>query len=279
MSRINRPVLIVLGVGLCLGAATTADALLIAHYSFDETSGTTLNDVSGGGNTLTFNASPTWGVPGAFGTAATVNGQGALARTPGTNPGTISNFQSITGNKVTVAFWAQPARESVGSNPFYIGTSNGGQGNRILASHLEWSDGRIYWDVDWGDGSNQRVDQVGGATADRLHHYAMTYNGDTGLMQVYKDNAILVSNTVATDTSIGWSSINNIELGAFSFHSYWPGTLDDFAIWDEPLSAFQIGNVFRLGAASYDVPEPSTFLVWSLLAGLGLGCAAYRRRR
>jgi hypothetical protein len=27
------------------------------------------------------------------------------------------------------------------------------------------------------------------------------------------------------------------------------------------------------------IPEPSTFLVWSLLAALGAGTAAYRRKR
>lgn len=244
-----RVVLVALVSCLACGASFAG---VVAYYPFDEGGGTTVNDASGNGNTLTFNGTPTWQATGAFGGSVYVDGQGALARAGGVNPGTIANFQAVTGNKASVTFWARAATESRGSNPFYIGDSAGGQGNRILASHLEWSNGIIYWDVDWGDGSNQRLDQAGGNTADQLHHYAMTYNGDNGRISIYKDGAVLRTATTATDSAIAWNSIRNVEIGAFSFASYWAGELDDMAILNDEMTGAQVSNAKNFGVGNYD---------------------------
>ena len=55
--------------------------------------------------------------------------------------------------------------------------------------------------------------------------------------------------------------------------------LDDLAVFNLALADWQISNVMRLGPANYNVPEPATLLIWSLLAGLGIGVGWRRRRK
>lgn len=248
-----------------------ASAGLIAWYEFEETSGSTVFDSSGNGNDLSYLGGGNQDVAGVFGNG--IRPRNVLARTGGASSSTITNLNALTTNQVTISFWANVDRESIASNPFYVSTSSNSQGTRIFASHLEWSNGQIYWDAAWDQSGANRTQAVGGTVSDAYHHYVMTYDGDAGELFLYKDNVLLSSNTSAPGGDINWSSIRNFELGAFSFVRYWDGTMDDFAIWDEVLSDSNRTTAFTRGVAA--VPSPT-----AALAGLvGLGTLVMRRRR
>jgi hypothetical protein len=256
-----------------LASSISSMAALVAWYPLDEGSGSTAGDASGNGNRLDGNV--TWLGTGAFGGSANVGanyGNGSLlARTGGS--GSLAGINATTGNQVSISFWLKPDAESQGSSPFWIGDSSTAAGNRVFQAHLEWTDGNTYWDVSWGDGTNQRLSGMLGTVSDALHHYVLTYNGDTGAMNVYKDGVPTLTGTAATQASLPWASINNFEIGAASFGAFWPGgQVDDFAIFNHELSQAEVNTARTQGIAGL-VPEPSTVAI------LGLGGLLLLRRR
>ncbi len=56
------------------------------------------------------------------------------------------------------------------------------------------------------------------------------------------------------------------------------GDVAEILVYNTALSAEQIQGIENYLFASYPVPEPATLLVWSLLAGLGVGLG-WRRRK
>jgi len=59
-----------------------------------------------------------------------------------------------------------------------------------------------------------------------------------------------------------------------NFKGFFDGRLDEIALYDRALSAAEIRQHYQ----SALVPEPATLLIWSLLAGLGIG-VGWRRKR
>jgi len=55
------------------------------------------------------------------------------------------------------------------------------------------------------------------------------------------------------------------------------GILDEAVFYNRALGRGEILN--HAVAAGFPIPEPSTLVIWSLLAGLGLGIACRRRMR
>ena len=256
-----------------LSAACTASASLVAWYPLDEAGGTVVNDATGNGSPMQTTTTG-WLPTGAFGGSYQLSAGNTLLARTGSN-GSLAGINATTGNKVTIMFWLKPNNESMGSSPFWISDSSSSAGNRLFQAHVEWTDGNTYWDSSWGDGSNQRVAGNLCVIADALHHFAFTYNGDTGLTEVFKDGVALISGTTAPQASLPWSSIQNMEFGAASFDSWWGGgQIDDIGIFNEALSPAQINVARTSGVSALAVPEPST----AAIAGLA-GLFLIRRRR
>jgi hypothetical protein len=258
---------------LLLAAPLSAQATLVAWYPLDEGSGTVANDASGNGNFMA--SSGTWLGTGAFGGSIQLGPTSSLLARAG-GSGSLAGLNATTGNKISVSFWLRANGESSGSSVFYAGNSNTASASRFINTHMEWSDGTTYWDVGWATpGAGPRISGDLGTVSDVLHHYVLTYNGDDGAMAVYKDGAVAISGTSGTIASLPWAGIQNFEIGALSFSSFWPGgQIDDFAIFNTVLTPAEVNTARTLGVAAL-VPEPGTLSMGLLgLAGL---CA--RRRR
>ncbi len=259
-----------------LFAPLTSQGALVAWYPLNEGSGSVVNDASGNGNTMTTGAP--WLGTGAFGGSVQLGSASLLSRA-GVGGTSLAGLNATTGNKISVSFWMKANAESQGSSVFYMGTSASGKGNRFLNAHVEWTDGNTYFDVGW-DAANSGPRLVAnlGTVSDALHHYVMTYDGDTGAMAIYKDGTLAGSGTSNTLATLPWASIQNFEIGALSFESFWPGgQVDDFAIFNTVLTEQQRNIARTQGiAALVTVPEPGTalFSMMALMVGMML-----RRRR
>ena len=253
--------------------SSVASAALVAWYPLDEGSGTVVADASGNGNTMTAAGGGTWSGTGAFGGSYHVGPNGGVVARTGVF-GSLSGINATTGNDVTIAFWAKADAESMGGSVFYISDSTSAAGNRIFQSHLEWTNGLTYFDTDWTSGTS-RVSGDVGSVSDVMHHYAFTYDGDSGAMAVWKDGVPTLTGTGDVKASLPWASIQNMEFGAASFSAYWGtgGQLDDIGIWNEVLSPSAIAQIRTSGIGS-TVPEPGVTALALLAGAIGV-----RRRR
>lgn len=262
---------------LAVWCAPASRSSLVLWYPLDQGSGTEVTDASGNGGNITWNGNGTWNATGPFGGSLTLGASGSLlARTNTANDNTIALLNAQTSAEASITFWAKANVESQGSSVFYIGNSSTNAGNRVFNSHLEWTTGETFFDVDWGDGSDNRTSGNFGLSADQMHHYAMIYNGTAGTIAIYKDGGVASSANFAPDTSLPWSSISNFEFGAASFDTWWGGgQLDDIAIWNHALSPEDVTTIFTQGVSGLAVPEPSS-LAYSLS---GLLLVAWFRAR
>jgi len=103
------------------------------------------------------------------------------------------------------------------------------------------------------------------------HHIAAKGIGGSTLF--YIDGGYVGQSGFQALTDVG--SLGNNYTGGQKFSNY----LDDLAVFNTALADWQIrglGNGY-FGPGNIPVPEPASLLVWSLLAGLGIGLA-WRRR-
>lgn len=268
------------GIGILAGHAS-----LVAHYKFDETSGTTAVDELGNSNAT---------IEGTVGFVAGVDG-GAFS------------FDGSTANNVTVA---DAAFLVSGSNPA-AGPGAGLGGNFTISAWLSFSDtstnvGATITLVDQDGSSNSYADisrigngafgggldgnligrtRIGNTilqntTADpfgdgSFHHVAFVVDSANSLQEIYVDG-LLQSSVMGTPTLAAFSDLTFGHLDRPSGQTdvdAFTGLIDDVQIYDEALNSSQIS--YLANNAGLAVPEPSSLA----LAGFGAVALMRRKRR
>jgi len=227
---------------------------LVAHYNFDEGSGTTLIDSVGGHNATILNQD---------GSATTYNGwvtghDGTAGGAYNFN-GAVFGYQAggaamPGGPQQTVAFWFKgnssiiPGSRYPYSEAFY---SNTGTLNYMDTSWCPYPPTTIATVVAGSGYSDQTYVALGSAINDgSWHHIAMVKDATAGYLKIYldlelKSNVTGMTNTIPAST--------NLFIGSSVYGgTIWNGAIDDLQI--------------------YATPEPAT------MALLGLGALVLRRR-
>ncbi|HWB02783.1 MAG TPA: chitobiase/beta-hexosaminidase C-terminal domain-containing protein [Verrucomicrobiales bacterium] len=159
-------------------------------------------------------------------------------------------FDAITArNGVAISTWvygaaAQPSAGFL----FFAGSDASGSGIRVLDAHLPWSDSVIYWDTaGCCDTSRQRV-QIGEPNPDmwrgRWNHYVLQKDGDR--KEIWQNGSLILPGT-STDAMMNFRSLYigaQTAAGATGYR----GLIDDFAIWDGPLTPQQIAALAAGGS-------------------------------
>lgn len=101
-------------------------------------------------------------------------------------------------------------------------------------------------------------------------------------VQLYMDGALVVNvndpGTALTDNGSGQLFIGGNPQGdatsaTLNRYRAWNGGIDDVGMWNRPLSAAEVGEIYAAGQLGL-IPEPTS----GLLSLLGLGLALRRRR-
>ncbi len=269
---------LLLALGLIFASLAPLRAGLIAWYKFDEGSGTDVHDSSGRGNDLTFEGTGQSWTAKTGATFANSGGSlyfngagGAVAQdspfAPNVQSQTINWIRSRTGGKATVSFWTNTdvASGIQATSPFYLSNLNDANAwQRILNAHVLWTGGIAYFDVD-NDGNEtggySRFSATTTLPVSTWTHWAFVFDSAAGTtaMKVYRNGAALNAGTAATFTgNIGWQYADRFEIGGGN-KTNWSGALDDFALWDEALSAAQVGSVYSGGVTAVFKPSLETF--------------------
>ena len=268
-SMLPRILCVALFAAVIASTPVPAPAGVVLWYPFNEGSGAVVSDSSGNGNHLSANAGGfLWnqksGAP--FGGSIHFNGTGsALAQKNSvTVQGqTIDSLRARSGNKATITFWANPDTQGQGTSPF--GFLKAGPG-RVLQTHLLWTDSNVYWDVGSAGASGDAFYRASAATTSAPSvwtYWAFVYDGalTTQTLKVYRDSALVASASVANPLAVNWAGIDIAELGTSQIYgSRWVGSMDDFALWDEALSASQIATVRASGVQALVPPRINSFI-------------------
>ncbi len=137
---------------------------------------------------------------------------------------------------VTVAFWCfgSPTLQPMNGTAFEAIDSSG---NRLLNSHLPWSDSNVYWDAGYGGTSYDRINKV--ATSLEIkgqwNYWTFTKNVATGSMKIYLNGTLWYSVTGKTKRMKGIKTFH-IGQGNWSGSLTYEGKIDEFAVFNSELN-------------------------------------------
>jgi chitodextrinase len=233
-----------------VGAAPSG---LVAAYSFDAGSGTTLADASGTGNTGTI-AGATWSSAGKNGGALSFDGSGDMV--------TVAGSPSLDVNAaVTLEAWVRP-------------TTLGGDWRTVLVKERPGHLNYALYAHDGGPGPSGHVN-VGGSDrfsaappvpANAWTHLATTYDGTS--LKLY------VNGVVATTLAVGGpiaTATNPLRIGGNSVWGEWfSGLIDDVRVYNRALSPSEIQTdmATAVGPSSTTPPPPTDTQAPSVPQGL-----------
>ncbi len=135
---------------------------------------------------------------------------------------------------ITVSFWQYGDAELQPLNS-YIFEGTDVSNNRVISSHLPWSNSRIYWDAgNSGTSAYDRIDKEADFSnyAGQWNHWALTKNTATGEMKMYLNGTLWHSGTGKTKSMAG---ITKFKVAGSANEGRYAGFINDFRIWNTDL--------------------------------------------
>jgi hypothetical protein len=204
----------------------------IVLYTFEEGSGTTVNDVSGIGSPLNLtvlNGAATSWVPGALSIDSSTIVQSSVAATKVIDAVTTSNA-------ITIESWVKPANVTQ-DGPARMVTLSVDTGTR----NFTMGQGR------WGSSPPDVFDLRLRTTTTTLTHVVYTRDA-SGSANIYVNAVIQANGTVGGNLS-NWNAAYKLGLAnEFTLDRPWLGELHRVAIYDTALSQSQVTQRFTAGA-------------------------------
>ena len=244
----RRVLALVIGmVALALAAPAWASAPgLEAAYSFDEGSGSVLNDASGNGHNGTINGA-TW-TSGRYGGGLSFNGSGASV-----DLGALGTFYQ---GGFTLEAWVQK-QTSTKNDVAIVGTFAGGGGPMLWVDHLA-----TRYHLTMNSGISNYLDSGRNPTAGQWQHLAATFDPATTTARFYIDGTEVANRSV----SVGIGSSNAWRIGAYggSPGGFFDGLIDDVRIYNRALTSGEITTDMNqpIGFVDPTIPTtPGTFTV------------------
>lgn len=208
------------------------DLALLAHYQFEETSGTSAADSSGNGWNATLVNGPIW-TTGRFGNAVNLDGTNDHLTLP---LGIVSGLENFT-----VAAWVKLDTNNAWNRIFDFGTGTGV--NMFLTPRSSAGTLRYAITVS-GSGGEQQINASPALPTGTWQHVAVTLAGSTGTLYV---NGVKVGqNTYMTlkPSNLGATNRNFIGRSQYS-DPYFDGLVDDFRIYGEALTSQEIAQLYN----------------------------------
>jgi hypothetical protein len=213
------------------------DQGLVAHWAFDEGSGTQAMDSTGNGVNASLFGGVKW-TAGKFGGAAAFDGVNDYAQTAAADFGLSS--------ETTLSLWVHPDPSSTEQMLF-------GRGDFVYPVHLYLQGDVIRSSIRTSNGSNHLTGSAT-LTAGQWNHVAVTYQ--PGQRRIYVNGSLDVENAPTGDLILSGgtnSFMGRLPSGA---SGYLDGRLDDVRIYDRALSAEEVANLFAGVVSPTLTPTP-----------------------
>jgi len=149
-------------------------------------------------------------------------------------------FENIN-DEITISFWQFGDRIKMPQNSYAFEGVNA-NGQRVLNSHLPWSNGNVYWDAGNNGGSYDRIlksannpDFLG-----QWNHWTFTKDVKSGTMKMYLNGVEWHSET---GKSNGFDKIELFKIASnVSGFGKYDGSMDNFAVWNRVLTETEINS-------------------------------------
>lgn len=145
---------------------------------------------------------------------------------------------------ITISFWQYGDKASMPENSYAFEGVNA-QGQRVLNSHLPWSNGQVYWDAGNTGGGYDRINQQ--ATDNdfegQWNYWTFTKDVTAGIMKIYLNGVEWLKGESKTK---GFDAIETFKIAssAYGFGQY-DGSMDNFAVWNRLLTDGEIKTAMR----------------------------------
>ncbi|GIE90050.1 beta-L-arabinofuranosidase domain-containing protein [Actinoplanes regularis] len=203
----------------------------VAHYPFDETSGTTVTDATGNGRTATLAGGSTR-TAGRSGNAVLLNGSNAYVNLPS---GILNGATSFT-----VAAWVRIGTAANWTRVFDLGT---GTGAYLFLTPRSSAGTARYAITSGGAGGEQQINAPAALPTGAWTHVAVTHTGNLGVL--YVNGAEVARNSALTirPSSLGSTTQNWIGRSQYAGDPYLAAAVDDFRLYSRALSASEISQL------------------------------------
>src|SRR3989344_6072649 len=226
------------------------DPTLVAHYTFDEGSGTRAGDSSGNGNTGTLTPvapnGPTW--------ATGKVGNGALSF-DGVNDYVNAGSGSLIDNLSTFSASVWVYGNGSGGNSagkIFSKVTNSAQG-KLFTYNFSSAVAAIQFFVHFDGGTSLNVTCANKVILNKWQHWVVTWDGtgEADNVHIYRDGSEVTcgTRTDGTGSAVNEASGNMYIGSAVSGASGFNGLLDDLRIYNRALSATEITQLYNVGQA------------------------------
>jgi hypothetical protein len=180
---------------------------------------------------------------------------------------TYGAFDSIVENqKLTVSFWMYGSDDQPRSQSAFWA-----EPNRSFQAHVPWGDSNIYFDTGGCCGADTRLSGAAEADSFKGAWNQWTFVKDGEDKYIYLNGQEFLTATGQTAPMAG--PLTGIWLGSTATDGFSKGEYDDFAIWDEALSAADVDTLYTSGVRGLEtgLPNVTTYAPPTPVAKLALG--------
>lgn len=211
---------------------------LIAHYKFDEESGTTATDSSGLNNNAKLNGGAVW-AEGQNGNAVSLDGKSGYVSMP---TGILSNV-----NDVTISAWVKLNSLNQWARIWDFGTGT----NSYMFLTPQSSENKLRFAISISGYTNEEQLNAPLLETGIWKHITVTLSGNTGILYVDGLEVARNENMTLNPTSLGSTTQNYIGKSQFDNDPYLNGLVDDLRIFNKALDADEVKALFDSKQVTY----------------------------
>jgi uncharacterized protein len=204
---------------------------LVAHYRFDESSGTSAADASGNGKVATLSGSTSW-TTGRVGGAVNLSGNGGYVSLPA---GLL-----VGATAGTVAAWVRINTLSTWSRVFDLGSGTGT--NMFLTPRSDTGAARFAITTG-GAGAEQRINAPSALPTGAWTHVAVTLSGTAGVLYVNGTEVARNASLTLQPGALGSTTQNWVGRSQYSGDPYLNAAVDDLRLYSRALAASEIAQL------------------------------------
>lgn len=251
-----------------LSMSPLAGAALLVHYPFDGNE----NDATGNAGPATLNNGAIINATGRFGGALDLTAGNAGGAAPGSASNAVvaggTHLDSAFANNAMAVSFHQFNNAIQSSSAFWVHSPDAGAGDRGFQAHTPWSNGTIYFDQSGCCASPAQRLTTTGVVLGQWQHFVFQRDS-VGNMEIWIDG-VLSNSSSGAEALDAFNGVITLGSEGNTFANGFDGLIDDFAIYDQALTAGEIQFL-----STNAIPEPGSALLGLLGAGLFLA----RRRR